>query len=122
MWSEEVQSACFMWIAFLGAGVAFRHGAHVSIDMLVDLIPARTRRYFELVIGIIVTLLLCYVLYLSLIYVGQLHMLNKVTVILKIPEYLINLALPVGCVFMIFSNTASVIKTFVNSGKREGEQ
>ena len=29
MWSEEVQVLCFTWISFLGAGVAFRHGAHV---------------------------------------------------------------------------------------------
>lgn len=122
MWSEEVQTACFMWITFLGAGAAFRYGAHVSIDMLVDLLPLGTRRYVELVMNLLVTLLLCYVLYLSVIYVGQIHMLKKVTTILKIPEYLINCALPIGCVFMICGNTAATLRRFVADGaKAEGE-
>lgn len=112
MWSEEIQVLCFTWISFLGAGVAFRHGAHVSIEMLVDLIPYRIRRYIELIIALAVSLLLCYVGYLSIVYVNQSILLEKTTTILKIPDYLYCLSVPVGCFFMIVSNSVIAITKF----------
>ena len=114
MWSEEVQVLCFTWISFLGAGVAFRYGAHVSIEMLVDLIPLNVRRYIELIIALLVSLLLCYVGYLSVVYVNQSILLEKTTTILKIPDYIYCLSVPVGCVFMIISNTVIAVTKFVS--------
>ena len=121
MWSEEVQTLCFTWITFLGAGAAFRFGAHVSIEFLVDLIPLSLRRYIELIIGLIVSVLICYVLWLSIVYVQQSFMLNKLTTILKIPDYLYCIALPVGCIFMLIGNTSAAIMNFLDSFKQEAK-
>ena len=121
MWSEEAQVLCFTWISFLGAGVAFRHGAHVSIEMLVDLIPFKIRRYIELVIALFVSVLLCYVGYLSIVYVNQSILLEKTTTILKIPDYLYCLSVPVGCLFMIVSNTVIAVTKFLTQTEAAAE-
>lgn len=35
-WSEEVARYALVWLSFLGGGLVFRHGGHVSIDFLVN--------------------------------------------------------------------------------------
>ncbi|MDO5352844.1 MAG: TRAP transporter small permease [Succinatimonas sp.] len=112
MWSEEIQILCFMWISFLGAGAAFRYGAHVSIEFLVDLLPHKISRIVELFIGLLVTILLVYIAYLSIVYIGQSILLNKVSTILKIPDYVFCSSLFVGLICMIIGNTTTVINKF----------
>lgn len=115
MWSEEIQILCFMWISFLGAGAAFRYGAHVSIEFLVDLLPHKIRRFVELLIGLLVTVLLVYIAYLSIVYIEQSILLDKVSTILKIPDYVFCSSLFVGLIFMIIGNIATVINKFRTS-------
>lgn len=38
-WSEELARYAFVWITFLGAAVAFRHGAHIIVETIVVLLP-----------------------------------------------------------------------------------
>ena len=44
VWSGEVAAIAFAWVIFLGAAAGFKRGLHVSIDMLVALLPAGARR------------------------------------------------------------------------------
>ncbi len=118
MWSEEIQVLCFMWISFLGAGVAFRYGSHVSIEVIVDLLPKEVRRYVELLIGLFVTLLLIYVWYLSVVYVQQSIMLEKVTTILEIPDWVLCSSLTLGLTSMVIGNFAVTVLNFKDFGKQ----
>ena len=95
MWSEEVQVLCFTWISFLGA--------------------------IELAIALFVSVLLCYVGYLSIVYVNQSILLEKTTTILKIPDYLYCLSVPVGCLFMIVSNTVIAVTKFLTQTEAAAE-
>jgi TRAP-type C4-dicarboxylate transport system permease small subunit len=38
-WSEELARYAFVWITFLGAAVAYRHGAHIVVETVVVLLP-----------------------------------------------------------------------------------
>ncbi|MBO5566995.1 MAG: TRAP transporter small permease [Succinivibrio sp.] len=118
MWSEEIQVLCFMWISFLGAGVAFRYGSHVSIEVIVDLLPKAVRRYVELLIGLFVTILLIYVWYLSVVYVQQSIMLEKVTTILEIPDWVLCSSLTLGLTSMVIGNFAVTVLNFKEFGKQ----
>ncbi|HAR80546.1 MAG TPA: TRAP transporter small permease [Succinivibrionaceae bacterium] len=118
MWSEEIQVLCFMWISFLGAGVAFRYGSHVSIEVIVDLLPKAVRRYVELFIGLFVTILLIYVWYLSVVYVQQSIMLEKVTTILEIPDWVLCSSLTLGLTSMVIGNFAVTVLNFKEFGKQ----
>jgi TRAP-type C4-dicarboxylate transport system permease small subunit len=42
-WIEEVARFLMIWIVFLGAGLALRHGLHVAVMLLPDAVPALSR-------------------------------------------------------------------------------
>lgn len=42
--ADEVPGLLLIWIAFLGAYLAYRQGGHISFDMIVDALPSPIRR------------------------------------------------------------------------------
>ena len=49
-WSEEFQIFCHVWIVFLAIPIAYRRGAHLSVESLRAMLPPRLGRAFDLVI------------------------------------------------------------------------
>src|SRR5512137_798532 len=43
-WPEELARILFVWVALLGAALAFRRAGHFSIDALAPVLPAQLRR------------------------------------------------------------------------------
>ena len=62
VWSDELAAILFLWLAMLGAAVAFRRGEHMRMTAFVAMAPPRLRAFLEtvaLVAGLIfVTLML----------------------------------------------------------------
>ena len=52
-WSEEVQIFCHVWIVFLAIPIAYRRGAHLSVDSLRALLPRPVERGFNLFIELL---------------------------------------------------------------------
>ena len=49
IWSDELASMLFLWLAMLGAVLALRRGEHMRMTALVDIAsPLRVRPFFEL--------------------------------------------------------------------------
>jgi len=46
IWSDELASILFLWLAMLGAVVALRRGAHMRMTALVDKAPERHKSFF----------------------------------------------------------------------------
>src|ERR1700726_3007266 len=46
-WSDELASILFLWLAMLGAVVAFRRGEHMRMSVLVTAAGPRLRAFFE---------------------------------------------------------------------------
>jgi tripartite ATP-independent transporter DctM subunit len=47
-WSDELASLMFLWLAMLGAVIAFRRSAHMRMTALVDLASPERRAFFDL--------------------------------------------------------------------------
>ena len=47
VWSDELASILFLWLAMLGAAVAFRHGEHMRMTALVTSVSPRMRSLFD---------------------------------------------------------------------------
>ena len=47
IWSDELASLLFLWLAMLGAAVAFRRGEHMRMTALVSKASPRTRAFLE---------------------------------------------------------------------------
>jgi TRAP-type C4-dicarboxylate transport system permease small subunit len=94
-WSEEISRYLFVWVVFVGAGVAARHGSHIVLDFLVARLPAGIRRW----VGVIMTAL-CFGM-LLLIFVWQGWILTTVSMrqdspATGLPVGYATLAIPVG--------------------------
>jgi len=51
-WSEVAARSAMIWMVFLGFAIAFRQGAMIAVDFLMDLSTGRFRRLLLLVVGI----------------------------------------------------------------------
>lgn len=122
IWMEEVQTWMIIWTIFSGAGYAFRYGAHVSIEVIVDILPRKIQVIIDW-FGFICTLA---VLIFVTFYGFRLNTLfiemSKTTSILKIPSSKIYWIVPVGCIWMMISYAYYMIRKYffhTIQGKRE---
>src|ERR1700738_4400180 len=44
VWSDELATLVFLWLAMLGSVVAYRRGEHISLSVLVRRAPPRNRK------------------------------------------------------------------------------
>lgn len=99
-WLEEVQKALITWIAFYAGSVAFRTSGHVAIEILVDAMPESAQKAVGYLIHVVVVGTLLFLAYngmsLAMLHAG----VEKTTNILKIPYWLIDSAVPIGCLLM----------------------
>ncbi len=52
-WSEEFQIFCHIWIVFLAIPIAYRRGAHLSMDSIKAMLPPRAAVFFDFFIEIL---------------------------------------------------------------------
>ena len=52
-WSEEFQIYCHVWIVFLAIAIAYRRGAHLSVESFSGLLPPKARRAFDLLVQLL---------------------------------------------------------------------
>lgn len=121
-WLEEVQKICLIWIVFLTGGVAFRKGAHIAVELLVDSMPRKARAAVEWFIRVVVVVILCYLLIQCVGYVKLFMDNGRLTPVLRIPQWLIYLVAPIGCVDMLISFISHEIKALKEERKNEKGQ
>lgn len=121
-WLEEVQLACMVWIVYAGAGVAFRAGNQVAIEMVVDLLPRSLQKIAEIFISIVVVVVLGYLFYQSLGYIGIFLRSGRATPMLKIPYSVIYGIGPVSFVLMVISYFYALVKGVKSEAKEAIEQ
>ncbi len=120
-WLEEVQLACMVWIVYAGAGAAFRAGNQVAIEMIVDLMPKGMQKMMEIFISIVVVVVLGYLFYQSLGYIGIFLRSGRATPMLKIPYALIYGIGPVSFVLMVISYFYALFKGVKSEAKEAVE-
>ena len=120
-WLEEVSGLLMIWIVMAGAIVCERDSHHLAISMLTDLIPKRIRAAVETVITVLSIATLLYVAWLG--WQLSIGARKKLTDILEISWFWIDLAVPVGAVgaaiYMLRSLKSSVLILFGNEPKPE---
>ncbi len=88
-WSEEISRYLFIWGNFLGAGVALKRGAHISVDSLVTRLSESARQRLESAVGVLV-----FGFALLLLYYGTLSLSAS------IGQYSITMGFSLGWVFV----------------------
>src|SRR4051794_37049900 len=99
VWSDELASILFLWLAMLGAVVAFRRGEHMRMSTLVARASPRWRTFFEAFAVALAVAFLALVLHPAIEYAVDEAAI--VTPALEIPNIWRAAALPVGCALML---------------------
>jgi TRAP-type transport system small permease protein len=58
-WSEEVARYLMIWVSFLGASLALKHGFHIGVEFVINRISGKMRGWINLIakVGILVFLI-----------------------------------------------------------------
>lgn len=116
-WLEEVQLACMVWIVFAAGGAAFRNGNHVAIEMIVDMMPKKAQKICEIFISVVVVVVIAYLFYQSIGYIGVFVKSGRTTSMLHIPFTLIYGIAPVSYVLMVVSWFYALLKGVKSEAK-----
>lgn len=114
-WLEEVQLMLFVNIVYLGAGSAFRSGAHIGIEFLVDRFHGTLRRVLETLISVIVVVVLIYFAFRGYDLVDMSASGQRTSNILNIPYALVYASLPIGFIWMAVNY---VLVTWFGAGEQ----
>ena len=99
VWSDELASILFLWLAMLGAVVAFRRGEHMRMSTLVARMSPRWRTFFEAFAVAVAVAFLAMILHPAIEYAAD--EAAVVTPAMEIPNVWRASAVPVGCALML---------------------
>ncbi|SET08125.1 TRAP-type C4-dicarboxylate transport system, small permease component [Natronincola peptidivorans] len=118
-WSftEEVVIIIFVWNSILAAAVAYKHGAHLGLSVLTDLLPEKMQRYVG-ILGALATTVLMAILYKYGMEMVRTQMrFSQATPVLGIPSWIPSSAIPIGALFIIIRAIQSSYIAFKEGGK-----
>jgi TRAP-type C4-dicarboxylate transport system permease small subunit len=114
-WSVDLAQLLFSWLCFLGANRALRQRVHLGIDLLIQTLDHRKRLCLELLLGLLV------VVFLAVLAVEgvKLTLLNKERLFgdSGIPYAFVTIAVPVGCLFLVFTVIATALEAIRHRGE-----
>ena len=100
-WGDEVITYSLLWLVFLGSGVAARKGAHISMEAVVNVLPARLQRRSAVLVNVVCAALSAVVGYLGWRLAEAVRSLDQVGAASGVPMFWVYLAIPAGCALMM---------------------
>ncbi len=100
-WSEEAIIYLVIYSTFLGAVITLRHNEHVNVDLLPMVLKGRARQAVELLGALALLAYLAVVGYYGWVLVTEPVSRPTVTPSLKLPLWVVELALPIGFTLML---------------------
>lgn len=118
-WAEEASRYMMIWLAFLGAGLALREGAHIAVETLPDSLPRTPARLLRSLVVLLMAGFLALLLWLGWNY-AQFAMMQR-TPVLRLPVGYIYLAIPIGMGLMLL-HLLLIARRYVLSDRSDEEK
>jgi tripartite ATP-independent transporter DctM subunit len=99
VWSDELATIIFLWLAMLGSVVAYRRGEHISLSVLVRRATPRMRRVLETIASVVTAIFVIELVPATLKFFKQEQI--DVTPALGIPQSYVVLAIIVGLLLIL---------------------
>ncbi len=97
-WVEELTRYMMIWLAYLGAGLALRHGNHVAVMLLVEALPRTPALALRGLVGLVMLGFLCALAWIGWEYAE--FAMRQRTPVLQWPTGIVYLAIPIGTALM----------------------
>ncbi|WP_147919162.1 TRAP transporter small permease [Ruania zhangjianzhongii] len=119
-WTVDLATFTFAWAVFIGADVAWRRDRMVSIDILVDRLPAVARRWVQLACTVLVAALLA-----ALVITGTMLAADASDRSFDGVPWLsytwVTMAVPIGCLLMLITTGHKLRSQIQSLRGRHGE-
>lgn len=103
IWMEEATRYCMIWLCFLGMPLAVRRHAHISIDMLPDLMKNKLGlRHYDIFVNLLVIAFCGFFLFYAWQLTSAAIATRQLTTGLKIPRWTMYLSMCLGALLTIF--------------------
>jgi TRAP-type transport system small permease protein len=108
MWGEDIPKLLFVWMSFVGAGVAYLLGFNIRMTTLIDKVPHQPRRVIEFVMHLLVVVMLLIILW----YSQPILRLSARNTVLStgLSDIWTYLALPLGAILLLINEIVILVK------------
>lgn len=97
-WTIEFATIAFVWVVFLGSASAMKRQLHIGIDAVTRLAPAPLQEVLAIACNLLILWLLWF--FVQGGWTFSFSAWSKITPVFKMPYTFVDLAIPVGSVFM----------------------
>ena len=116
-WTEELARYLFIWESWIGISIGAKKGKHIKIEIITSRLKGKVQ-FIVLTLADICTLAIIAVLiYYGVDLTDKVYSMMTTSASLKIPMWLIYLALPTGCSLMAIRIIADIVNRFRNIPK-----
>ncbi len=99
-WATELTRYAIIWMVFLGGAIGARKGAHVTIDLISEVLPEAIAHRVLQIATLISALGSLLLFYYSVILVQNMLKFQQVSAAMQVPMWIVYLALPIGFALM----------------------
>ena len=110
-WTEEVSRYLMIWAVFLGGALAFKKGAHVSMDLITSKLKGNKSRILK-IFSLFLVLIFLVILGKESVYL--ITRMRQLTPALQISYKIIYAVIPISCYFMILQVSSDLFENIKN--------
>jgi TRAP-type C4-dicarboxylate transport system permease small subunit len=107
VWNLEVAQYCLINLTYVGAALAFRHRAHISISVFTSMLPSRIQRWVDVAGRMLVLPFLAILVYSG---VQILQKAKGVTPTLRLPIGVYYFPIFIGAVLLFFYGVVQIVE------------
>jgi len=119
-WAEETMLFLMIASVFLGAGAITLRGAHIRMDLAVQLMPPRVRIFLDLVAQITFLVMVAVLIWLAYPVIAQYVAFGQVSDALRLPVAIPHSVIPIGMFIMALAVVARLIERNWRFAETEG--
>jgi len=119
-WSEELSRYLMVWTVFIGASIGAKQGAHIGVEALVSMFPAKLKRFCIILAGFFSVAFCIIIAIISFKVILLLYKSGQLSPAMRIPIYWAYMAIPIGMTLTSLRFIQATLNTLTML--REGER
>ena len=111
-WAEELARYLMIWLVFLGIGAGSKTKRHITLENLVNALPASAHKVFFMIRTAIIVIYCGFISYVGFSLVKSLKIMGQTTPALRGPMWFMYSAIPIGLLLMIVRTIQFAIRKY----------
>lgn len=95
-WPEEFSRYCYIWTVFLSLGYTIKKRNMLKVGIVMDLLPQKVRRIFEILVNIIMLALFVILFKHAIVYTDKIRLTGQFSPAMQVPMWIMYLSTIIG--------------------------